>query len=205
MQTLRSEGTAERRDTLSSLIRNIRATLNTQPAPGEQLFTARDLIALFALCPELRHITLAGGHDGGPGEQLFPDIIDLHRLGTLTSVRSLTLSGPPGHLGPSLLLFLPNLEELRLFGDTPVSQFTGSSPTSGNSLRRTTWGLTSPPTLELIRWLFANSEEAIEGDLTLITTPVSSFELARIREYASLRGLSLRSTVEVAGTSSGQT
>lgn len=171
------------------------AILNTRPSPGEQLFLATHLIGLYALCPSLRHITITGGRDGEPGEQLHPDIRDFPRLGAFTTIRSLTLTGPPGHLGPWLISFLPALEELCLFGDTPVSHFTGTSPRSGTSLRRIVWGLTSPPRLEHLRWLFSNSNDVTGGDITLNVAPVSRFEWERIRQYARNRGMTLCSLV----------
>ncbi|KAL5640249.1 hypothetical protein ACGC1H_007501 [Rhizoctonia solani] len=177
------------RSALRPLVRQITATLDTEPRIQGQLFLARDVIELYALCPMLSHIILAGGKDGEPGERLFPDILDAPRLGALGTVESLTLTGPPSNFGPSLLFHLPKLRMLYLFGDTPVSRFSGSSPSSGRSLRHVTWGLTSPPTLALISWLFAYSSQVIGGSLTLITPPTSPLEMGRIREYCSSRGM----------------
>lgn len=197
-RTLRSEGTAERRIELASMIRKISAVLNAQPNPGDQLFVSRDLIDLYVLCPELKHIVLEGP------EELFPDIMALPYLGELTSIQTLTLTGPPGHLGLFLLCLLPSLEALHLFGDMPTSQFTGTFPVSGNGLRCITWGLTSPPTVEAIRWLFANSDGVTGGDLTLVTSPPSALELEHIREYASLRGMLFHSAAVTEVLNPGQ-
>ncbi|CAE6427927.1 unnamed protein product [Rhizoctonia solani] len=174
--------------TLRPLVHRITATLDTEPRVQGQLFLARDVTELYTLCPMLSHIVLAGGRDGGPGERLFPDILDAPRLGALGTVESLTLTGPPSNFGPSLLFHLPKLRVLHLFGDIPASRFNGSSPSSGKSLRHVTWGLASPPTLALISWLFAYSSQVIGGSLTLITPP-SPLEMGRIHEYCSSRGM----------------
>ncbi|CAE7205979.1 unnamed protein product [Rhizoctonia solani] len=177
------------RAALPPLVRQITATLDTELRSDGQLFLAKHVTELYALCPMLSHITLSGGRDGGPGEQLFPDILVAPRLRTLGTVESLTLTGPPSNFGPWLLFHLPNLRALHLFGDTLIPQFGGNSPSSGADLRHVTWGLASPPTLELIKWLFADSGQVIGGNLTLLTPPTSSLEVGLIRGYCSSRGM----------------
>ncbi|KAH7338852.1 hypothetical protein B0J17DRAFT_717291 [Rhizoctonia solani] len=176
------------RPTLPLLIRRITAILDTEPRIESRLFLAKHLTDLYTLCPMLSHITLAGGRDGGPGEKLFPDVLDSPRLGTLGTVQSLTLTGPPSNFGPWLLLLLPKLRTLHLFGGTTISWLNSPPPRSGSNLHHVTWGLTSPPTLGPIKWLFASSSRVIGGSLTLVTPPASSLELQQIREYCLSRG-----------------
>lgn len=204
-QTLQSHGPPEYRAELAARIHSMTAVLNTRPLPGEELFIAADLIRLYALCPSLKSITLSGGRHGEHGERLYPDILHAPRLWVLTSITCLTLRGPPGHLGPFLLLHLPNLEELRLFGDMPTSHFAGHFPRSGFSLRHVVWGLASPPRPEQIRWIFSNSNEVTGGYITLNAAPASHSEWEQIRQYAGDRGMTLRSPVVGLDPVAGQT
>ncbi|CAE6466484.1 unnamed protein product [Rhizoctonia solani] len=188
-RTLRSE-----RSTLPTLVRRITAVLDTEPRNGGQHFSAKHLTDLYTLCPRLSYITVSGGKDGGPGERLFPDVLDAPRLGALVAIESLTLTGAHSNFGLWLLSLLPKLRALRLFGIIPLSQFNGPSPSSGENLRHVTWGLASPPTLEQVKWLFASSSKVIGGSFTLITIPSSSLDLERIHEYCRSCGMLLRFT-----------
>jgi hypothetical protein len=178
------------RPALPTLVRRVTAVLNGGPRNGARLFLARDLIDLCFLCPRLSRITVS---EDGHREQLFPDVVDIPRLGALVTIESLTLTNPPNTLGLWLLLLLPKLQALHLFGDIPLSLFNDPPPSSGEGLRHITWGVALLPTLERVKWLFASSTKATGGSLTLVTHPNSPLELERIHEYCQCRGMVLLS------------
>jgi hypothetical protein len=177
---------------LSSMVRCLAAILNPRPDPGEHPFTPEHLLGLYDRLPKLERVSLAVKHRSNLGEQLIPAMEDLQRIGAFSTIRSLTLMSPFGFIGNLMLIGLPNLEELRLFGDAPVSRFTGTFPRSGQSLRRLTWGIATPPMLRHILWLFAGSNVASRGELVLLVPPVLQSELEEIRTYALRRGMTFK-------------
>ncbi|KAG8690029.1 hypothetical protein FRC11_014310 [Ceratobasidium sp. 423] len=195
MRALQSGGgSPERCHALASMVRCLSVVLNPYPPQGGHPLYPRDIFNLYDNLPMLEFVDLTEAPVGGLGRSLVPTEEDLDLLGTLNHPRSVALTGYLGHVGGSMLVCLPCLNELHLFGDIPVSLLNSTCPRSGRSLRRLTWGTTTPPTLQQIRWVFGDSEEVIDGDgeLVLLVLPDSEAELDAIRQYALQRGMAIR-------------
>ncbi|KAG8696939.1 hypothetical protein FRC09_008185 [Ceratobasidium sp. 395] len=193
-RTLQSSVIPGRCRVLASMIHSITAALNTRPYRGEEQFLAKHILNLYDQCRELKHITLLGSRDDRFPEHLPPSDGDLELIESLGGIRCLTLTYPPGYLGPCLLGHLPSLQELHILGGPAILRLTGPAPRSGAQLRRITWGTQTPPTLEVVEWLFAHSIEATGGAITLLTPPVSAAELGLIRDYALMRTMQFYSS-----------
>ncbi|KAG9098407.1 hypothetical protein FRC06_006434 [Ceratobasidium sp. 370] len=204
IRTLQSCDAPDRSADLASMVHGITAVLNTRPFRGEERFLAKHILNLYDQCPELKQVTLLGARDDRFPEHLSPEIGDLELMGTLESIQCLTLTCPLGYLGPCLLLNLPSLRELRMLGGPAILPLARSAPRSGSQLRHITWGAETPPTLQLIKWLFAHSTEPMGGTITLLTPPASATELKRVREYALSREMQFYSSV-VLGPGQGET
>ncbi|KAG9119450.1 hypothetical protein FRC07_005525 [Ceratobasidium sp. 392] len=194
IRTLQSKVAPGRSIELASMVHCITAILNTRPSRGEETFLAKHILNLYDQCPKLKQITLLGARSDRFQEHLPPDSVDLDLIRGLGSIECLILTCPPGYLGPCLLLSLPSLRELQILGGPAVLQLTHCAPRSGHQLRRVTWGAETPPTFQLIKWLFAHSTEATGGAITLLTPPISAVELERIRDYAFSRNMDFYSS-----------
>lgn len=198
-------GVAPQRDyRLASLVRSISATFKTQPASGQQPFLEEHLLHLCEQCPQLKHIILAGAHGRRLLQLPIPNVGDIYPLEQLGTIQSLTLVCPFEPLGLLLLRHLPYLTELRIVGGNVRFQLGDRPPRSGPSLRRVTWGSTTPPDVLSIQWLFAHSEDVTGGRITLLTRPHMSFQLEQIRDYALAREMSFYSPSEP-GSAEGET
>lgn len=174
---------------LASLVRQLTVTLNPRPVSGGRPFTTQHLLDLYSQLPIIERIYFSGRGDCRLGGQLVPTIQETHRMQTFSTIRSLTLMGSFDYVAHLMLINLPGLEELHLFVDIPVSRFAHSSPHSGQQIQVLTWGSSTPPTLQRIRWLFANSETPLSrGDLVLLVSP-APFEREAICEYALRRNM----------------
>ncbi|KAG8696591.1 hypothetical protein FRC08_007056 [Ceratobasidium sp. 394] len=194
IRTLQSADTPDRSANLASMVHGITAILNTRPFRGEERFIAKHILNLYDQCPKLKQVTVLGARDDRFSEHLPLEAGDLELIGTLESIRCLTLTCPPGYLGPCMLLNLPSLQELHVLGGPAVFQLIHPTPRSGRQLRHITWGAETPPTLHLIRWLFAHSTEPTGGTITLLTPPASAAELEQIRQYAFSREMQFYSS-----------
>ncbi|KEP52838.1 hypothetical protein V565_039740 [Rhizoctonia solani 123E] len=197
MRTLQFGGSSpERCYALASMIRCLSVDLNQRPPQGEPPLNPHHLFNLCDNLPMLNSVDLNESPMSGLGRLLVPTEEDLDLLAMLTPLRSLTLTGSLAPVGRSMIINLPRLRELHLSGHIPVSLFSHAHPRSGRSLRRLTWGSTTPPTLRWIRWIFSESEELIDGEIVLLALPNSESELDAIRRYALQRGMA----VQVAGS-----
>ncbi|KAG8736693.1 hypothetical protein FRC10_009038 [Ceratobasidium sp. 414] len=204
IRTLQLVDAPDRSADLASMVHGITAILNTRPFRGEEQFVARHILNLYDQCPKLKQVTILGARDGRFPEHLPPDIEDRELIGTLGGIQCLTLTCPLGYFGPCLLLNLPSLRELHILEGPAILQLAQSTPRSGRQLRHITWGAETPPTLQLIEWLFAHSTEPTGGTITLLTPPASTAELDRIRDYAFGREMQFYSSV-VPGPDQGET
>ncbi|CAE6515038.1 unnamed protein product [Rhizoctonia solani] len=201
MRTLQSgSGNPERYHTLASMVRCLSVVLNPYSLQGRPPLHPFHIFNLYDNLPMLEFVDLTEVPMGGLGRSLVPAEEDIDILGTLNRPRSVALTGYLGCVGGSMLIGLPCLEELYLFGDIPVSLFSNAYPRSGRSLRRLTWGTAIPPTLQWIRWVFGESEEEVtDGELVLLVPPNSEPELDAIRQYALRRGMVVRVGSSIAG------
>ncbi|KAG9119551.1 hypothetical protein FRC07_005376 [Ceratobasidium sp. 392] len=194
IRTLQFEDIPRRSIELASMVRHVTAILNTRPSRGEDVFLAKHILNLYDQCPELKHVALLGAQNDRFPEHLPLDNVDLDLIKELGSIECLTLTCPLGYLGPCLLLNLPSLREVHILGGPATLQLTHCTPRSGRQLRRVTWGAETPPTFQLIKWLFAHSTEATGGAITLLTPPISAAEMQRIRDYAFSRNMDFYSS-----------
>ncbi|KAJ1302666.1 hypothetical protein OPQ81_002982 [Rhizoctonia solani] len=194
MRTLQFGGdNPERCHVLASMIRCLSITISPfRFVQDEFQLCPRHIFNLYDNLPMLEFIDLNESPIGGLGRSLVPIEQDLDLLATLNSLRSVALTGHLGGVGLSMLIALPHLEEVHLFGNIPASLFSLEPPRSGNSIRRLTWGANTLPTLQRIRWVFGESEEVMDGELVLLTLPSSEAELNAIRWYALERGMAVR-------------
>lgn len=192
-RTLQSGGQPDRCLELAFMVRHVTAILDPRPIPGEQPFTQNHLLNLYDQLPKLQGVSFGERYHDRLGVQLIPHEEDFDYLETFSTIRSLTLTEPFGSSGHLLLLGLPNLVELRLFGVIAESYFTGPPPRSGLNLRHLTWGVNTPPILRHILWLFADSNENTGGELVLLVAPMLHSELEQICAYAQERGMTFRS------------
>ncbi|CAE6361713.1 unnamed protein product [Rhizoctonia solani] len=192
MRTFQSGGDSpERCHALASLVRRISVVLGPYSHQDEVL-RPHHLTNLYDNLPMLEFVDLTEAPMSGLGRILVPFEEDVDRMGTLEFLRSVALTGHLGPVGRPMFLGLPCLEELCLFGHIPASLFSSAYPRSSHSLRRLTWGCTTAPTLQRIRWAFGQSEEVIDGELVLLSRPNSETELNAIRQYAHQRNMVFR-------------
>ncbi|CAE6477308.1 unnamed protein product [Rhizoctonia solani] len=192
LRVLRTVDNPQRCPGFSSMVHQLSAVLDPQTTPtlGQDC-----LLELYESLPMLKRVELREVRRSRLGRSLVPAEEDLSRLGALESIRSVTLT----HLGPMgvpMLVSLPYLEELHLFGDIPESLFSNASPRSGCKLRRLTWGATMHPTLQRIRWIFGESDEAIGGEVVILFLPNPESERNAIAQYARRRGMAFRVVVD---------
>ncbi|KAH7338853.1 hypothetical protein B0J17DRAFT_393090 [Rhizoctonia solani] len=188
LRVVRPDNSCQRYHDFASMVHQFSVTLDPQTAP----VLRRDcLLELYESFPMLECADLTEVPSGGLGRSLVPAEEDLSRLGALESIRSVSLT----HLGPMggpMLIGLPYLEELHLFGHIPMSLFNNATPRSGRKLRRLTWGATIHPTLQQIRWVFGESDEATGGELVILFLPNPESERNAIAQYARRRLMSFR-------------
>ncbi|KAF8602413.1 hypothetical protein BDV93DRAFT_199322 [Ceratobasidium sp. AG-I] len=202
-RTLQS-GVAPQRDyQLAPMVRNISATFGTQLAPGQQPFLEEHLLNLYEQCPQLTHISLTGTRGWTPHQPLIPTVGDLYPIEQLDTIQSLTLICPFEPSGLLLLRRLPRLTELRIAGGKVRFQLGDRPPLSGPSLRRVTWGASTPPDVLSIQWLFAHYDDVTGGCITLLTRPRTNIQVEQIRDYALGRGMKFCSLPELGSVEGG--
>ncbi|CEL56056.1 hypothetical protein RSOLAG1IB_07509 [Rhizoctonia solani AG-1 IB] len=190
MRTFRpDDDSPERGYVLASLVHGLSVTLGPHSYYGEVPLGKHHLSNLCDVLPRLRFVDLTEITMIRLGRSLVPAEEDFNRIGALESLRSITLTDPLGPVGGLMVMGLPCLEEINLFGQIPTSLFSFTSPRSGHSLRRLTWGCTTPPTLQRIRWAFGQSNDVVEGKLVLHSRPESETELNAIRQYVRQRNI----------------
>ncbi|KAF8600927.1 hypothetical protein BDV93DRAFT_559018 [Ceratobasidium sp. AG-I] len=187
-RTLQCDDTPQHSRQLALMVRSISATLNAQPAPGQEAFLAKHLLNLYDQCPQLSHITLSGMSDRPPQEHSIQTLRDSYPIEQLVAIKSLTLHCPPDPLGLSLLCRLPHLAELRIVGGPLRFQFGDLPPRSGSSIRQVTWGSITPLDVPSIQWLF-HSVDAMGGELTLLNRSHTDLQLEEIRNYVRQHGM----------------
>ncbi|CAE7205984.1 unnamed protein product, partial [Rhizoctonia solani] len=200
MRALQSGGNSpERCYELASMVRYLSVDLSRPPPQGESPLQPCHFFNLCDNLPTLEFVELTETPMRALGRRLVPDDEDLDFLATLTSLRSITFTGPLGSVGESMVIGLPCLRELHLSGDIPASLISNAHPRSSHSLRRLTWGATTPPTLRWIRWVFGESEERVEGEIRLSAPPNYEGELGAIRQYARQRGMAIQVAGSIVG------
>lgn len=177
----------------ASMVHNVSATLNAEPAPGHRPLLAENLLSLYDQCPRLTKITLAGIRSRRPREPIVSARIDLYPFEQLVTIQSLTIVCSFEPLGLLLLQHLPNLTELRIFGGYIRFQLGDRPPRSGSNLRSLTWGAHTPPDALSIKWLLAYSADSTGGEIILVTPPYMDLQLEQIRDYALQRRMNFRS------------